>query len=451
MNLDDRLDEEAASAAAPPPLVERATTAEALPPALKLCLVDGHALAYRMNFALQNTAMTTVGGEQTHALYGFCTKLLDLSTRFAGYRTLVAFDRPEPTFRSAELPSYKANRPSMPTPLRLQLQAIIEACALLGAPPISQPGFEADDVIASCVREATRGGASEIVIVGTDKDLLQLVTDDDADDDDGTAATTRPCTRVTVWNDQKKVSYDAEAVVAKHGVRPSQIVDLLSLMGDASDNVPGVPGVGAKTAAKLLGEHGTLDEVLLAATNKKKPNKVMSSLVEHAETARRARRLVELDSDAPFNGDLLRGGPMKFEAHGLPAFLQRWELRKVDSMIRNLKRTSGARQFLVEEAKKVPKQQQSNGDRPPRVTAKDREAMRQSSNALYTPGATSAAAATVSEVVVESNGQSMAVSGSGSGEEDLKKLKVPELKERLKAAGKPVSGKKAALIKRLLE
>ena len=83
MNLDDRLDEEAASAAAPPPLVERATTAEALPPALKLCLVDGHALAYRMNFALQNTAMTTVGGEQTHALYGFCTKLLDLSTRFA--------------------------------------------------------------------------------------------------------------------------------------------------------------------------------------------------------------------------------------------------------------------------------------------------------------------------------------------------------------------------------
>ena len=129
---------------------------------------------------------------------------------------------------------------------------------------------------------------------------------------------------MTVWNDQKKVSYDAEAVVAKHGVRPSQIVDLLSLMGDASDNVPGVPGVGAKTAAKLLGEHGTLDEVLLAATNKKKPNKVMSSLVEHAETARRARRLVELDSDAPFNGDLLRGGPMKFEAHGLPAFLQRW-------------------------------------------------------------------------------------------------------------------------------
>ena len=105
----------------------------------------------------------------------------------------------------------------------------------------------------------------------------------------------------------------------------------------------------------------------------------------------------------------------------------------------------------MEEAKKVPKQQQSNGDRPPRVTAKDREAMRQSSNALYTPGATSAAAATVSEVVVESNGQSMAVSGSGSGEEDLKKLKVPELKERLKAAGKPVSGKKAELIRRLLE
>ena len=97
----------------------------------------------------------------------------------------------------------------------------------------------------------------------------------------------------------------------------------------------------------------------------------------------------------------------------------------------------------MEEAKA--KQQQSNGDRPPRVTAKDREAMRQSSNALYTPGATSAAAATVSEVVVESNGQSMAVAEAGSGEEDLKKLKVPELKERLKAAEAGVR-KKAALI-----
>ena len=135
-----------------------------------------------MNFALQNTAMTTVGGEQTHALYGFCTKL-PIVDALAGYRTLVAFDRPEPTFapRSSRVTRRTARRCR-----RLPAASGHHRGVRLRRTANPQPGFEADDVIASCVREATRGGASEIVIVGTDKDLLQLVTDDDADDD-GTA------------------------------------------------------------------------------------------------------------------------------------------------------------------------------------------------------------------------------------------------------------------------
>lgn len=313
---------------------------EALPPAAKLCLVDGHALAYRMHFALQKSAMSTVSGQPTHALHGFCTKLLDLNTRFPDHRMLVAFDLPEQTFREAAYPSYKAQRPPMPMPLRPQIEAMKEVCALLDAPPLSAPGFEADDVIATCVAAAREHGASDVVIVSPDKDLLQLV-----------ASSAHAPTRVTVWNDMKKLSFDDAAVHAKHGVPPCRMADLLALMGDASDNVPGVPGVGAKIAAKLLAEHGDLHGVLHAATSTMRPSKRRSALVEHAESVVRARELVQLSVDAPLDRSLLCGGPLRFDHAQLPAFLQSWELLRVGRAVAKLQHTAKA---TAKQAQSVP-------------------------------------------------------------------------------------------------
>jgi DNA polymerase-1 len=288
-----------------------------------LCIVDGFALAYRMHFALQGTSMSTVNGEPTHALHGFCTKLLDLHERFPGRRMVVAFDRPEQTFRSAEFPAYKAQRPPMPDKLRAQLQAIFEAVPLFGALPLSAATFEADDVIAACVAAACEDGIESVLLVSSDKDLLQLVSADGAP------------TSVALWNDAQKVLLDAAAVEAKFGVAPEQMGDLLALMGDASDNVPGVPGVGPKGAAKLLVTHGDLEAVLAAAgvgdaKPSMKPGKRTSALVEHADVVRRSRGLVQLRADAPIDASLLLGGePMRFDDDGLEPFLRRWELWRV--------------------------------------------------------------------------------------------------------------------------
>ena len=313
---------------------------EVLPVASKLVIIDGHALAYRMHFALSKSAMKTVRGEETHILHGFLSKMLDLHGRFPGHKMVVAFDLPGPTFRAAELASYKASRPAMPIPLRTQLPLINEACGLLGCPTLSAEGFEADDVIAACVREATAQGASDVVIVAMDKDLLQLVATD----------ATSP-TRVTMWHDKQKVAIDAAAVAAKHGVQPRQMADLLALMGDASDDVPGVPGIGPKNAAKLLCEYGDLEGVLAAAVGgAMRKGKKTTALIESAEIARRARRLVTLAEDAPIDARALGAGSLVFDHPELSAFLRHWELGRVEHTISTQRKQAAARAAPAGEA-----------------------------------------------------------------------------------------------------
>ena len=303
-----------------------------------------------MHFALQNTRMSTVTGQPTHALHGFCLKLLDLHERFPDHRMLVAFDRPEQTLRQEMAPSYKAQRPSMPLPLRPQIAAMIEACALLGASPLSAAGYEADDVIAACCRHAHDSNAFEsIVVASADKDLLQLVSAGEAvaDDDDaataaGAAAAAAGATRVRVWDDTKKTELDAAAVVAKHGVRPDQMADLLALMGDTSDNVPGVPGIGPKGAAKLLVEYGSLDAVLDAAKTTMKQSKRQSALVDAEATVRKSRQLVGLRYDVPIELDVVFGTPMSFEGDEIMTFLRRWELAKVAQKVDKMRKADAA-------------------------------------------------------------------------------------------------------------
>jgi len=297
-----------------------------------VCLIDGHALAYRMHFALQKSAMTTRGGASSHALHGFLNKVIDLHALYPSHRLVVAFDLPGPTFRSEVQSTYKAQRAPMPTPLRPQILAMQEALGHLGVPAITAEGFEADDVIATCVARARKAGVGSVVIVGCDKDLMQLVSEDDE------------ATRVSMWNDQKKAVIDAAAVRAQFGVGPAQMGDLLALMGDASDNVPGVPGVGPKGAAKLLADHADLESVLSAAAVMK-PSKRSTALLEFADTARRARALVELRTDVPLDEVAFGGGGSpEFTSEALLEFLRRWELNKVEAKVLKIKQPPNLKQ-----------------------------------------------------------------------------------------------------------
>jgi len=287
-----------------------------------LTIVDGHALAYRMHFALLKTKMATEDGVPSHALHGFCTKLVELHARNPLRRMLVAFDLPGPTFRTADLNTYKATRPSMPDALRHQIDAMRDACACMGVPAVSATGFEADDVIASCVSaaSASSGETSLVEIVANDKDMMQLVSLPDASP------------RVFLWNDVKKKVVDAAAVEAQFGVQPAQMGDLIALMGDSSDNVPGVPGIGPKGAAKLLIEHGDLEGVLSAALDMKQ-SKRKQALLEHADTARQARRLVALRSDVPLETSIACGAVPRIASDEFLDFLRRWEMHKVERKV----------------------------------------------------------------------------------------------------------------------
>jgi len=253
-----------------------------------LCIIDVSNLLYRMHFAMP--PMTAPGGEPVHAVLGFCNKLIQLREVFPDHHFINAFDGGRCDFRTEMLGSYKATRKAMPADLRVQFKMAREASVAFGVPALEQAGFEADDVIATCVAAARAQGLASVSIVTSDKDLMQLAS--------------APADRmnVTVFDDKKKRLMDHEAIFKTHGVRPDQFVDYLSLTGDTSDCVPGVPGVGPKTAASLLATHGTLDGVLESAATTMRKSKKREALLEYGEQARLARRLVTLHDTVPLAG-----------------------------------------------------------------------------------------------------------------------------------------------------
>ena len=181
---------------------------------------------------------------------------------------------------------------------------IREAAECFGVSTISQYGIEADDLIATAVSRARNEGLADVCVVSSDKDLLQLIT---SHHDCSTSTAFGASTNVTVFDDRKKLLLDAAAVRAKyHGVDPAQLVDLFALVGDISDNVPGIPGIGPKTAAKLILEYGSLEAVLEAAPSMKK-SKRRDALIEFSEMARLAKRLILLDNEVDVESQSLRG------------------------------------------------------------------------------------------------------------------------------------------------
>ena len=250
---------------------------------MKLMVLDGNSLAYRAFFALP-ADMATTDGTVTNAVFGFTSMLANVVRDHAPDHLAVVFDRKEPTFRHERAPEYKAQRESQPDILYQQIDTIRELLGALGVATFDAPGFEGDDIIATIVRRVA-GAGNEVVIVTGDRDSYQLVSD--------------PWVRV-VYNKRGVSDYDLldeAGVEAKTGVPPSRYADYAALRGDPSDNLHGVPGVGEKTAAKLIVEHGTIGAVFDAAAEQSP--KLRENLLAHRERVERNAALMRLRDDVP--------------------------------------------------------------------------------------------------------------------------------------------------------
>ncbi|WP_433478517.1 DNA polymerase I [Spirillospora sp. CA-142024] len=247
----------------------------------RLLLLDGHSLAYRAFFALPVENFSTTDGQPTNAVYGFTSMLINVLRDEQPTHIAVAFDRSEPTFRHEQYVEYKAGRQKTPDEFRSQVSLIFEVLDALRIPRLSVAGFEADDIIATLSVQATQAGLQTLVVTG-DRDAFQLVNDD-----------------VTILYPVRGVSelsrMDPAAVEAKYGVPPERYRELAALVGESSDNLPGVPGVGPKTAAKWLTKYGDLD-TLVARVDEIK-GKAGESLREHLAGVLRNQQINKLDTE----------------------------------------------------------------------------------------------------------------------------------------------------------
>ena len=273
---------------------------EAMATGRTLYLVDGHALVFRAYYAFIRQPLVNSRGEETSAVFGFLNTLLSLVSSEQPDYLAVVFDTAAPTFRHKKYVPYKANRDEMPEALAEQLPVIYEALKAMNVPQFSMEGFEADDLIATLSRGLQR--EVEVKVVSGDKDLLQLIND--------RIHVIRPGKTQVVESE-----IDADILVETMGLRPDQIVDYLALMGDSSDNIPGVRGVGKKTALKLLEKHNSLDELYGNLDAVESPT-VRDKLEAGREDAYLSKDLVTLDDDVPIPVDLagVKHGDMRTDA-----------------------------------------------------------------------------------------------------------------------------------------
>ena len=246
----------------------------------RLLIIDGHAYAYRAFHAIRN--LRSPSGGPTNAIYGFVKMLAKMRAAIGPTHLIVVWDGGLSAERIAALPEYKAQRPGMPDDLKPQLDEIAGYLKAAGVASFCREGVEADDYIACLARRAADAGMA-VVIASADKDFMQLVSG-----------------RVGLLNpgDKSEAVWTDEQVRAKAGVEPSQIVDWLSLIGDSVDNIPGVPGVGPKTAADLLNQFGSVVK-LYARLDEVKSEKLRAALRASADAVRRNCGLVRLQDDLP--------------------------------------------------------------------------------------------------------------------------------------------------------
>jgi DNA polymerase-1 len=247
-----------------------------------LYLVDGSAYIYRAFFALP--ALNNSKGLQTNAVYGFTTTLMKIVREQKPDCLAVAFDEKGPTIRHEEFKAYKAQRPPMPDGMKAQIPFIHRMVEAFAIPAVRQAGYEADDLIGTLAKQAEQAGY-EVVIVTGDKDMFQLLT---------------PHVRIF---DPVKNKWSGEAECRERfGVEPARVVEVMGLMGDSTDNIPGVKGIGEKTAIKLIAQFGTIEE-LLSRVDEVAPPRTKAMLIEQAGQARLSRRLATIQTESPVRFD----------------------------------------------------------------------------------------------------------------------------------------------------
>ncbi len=251
----------------------------------KLILIDGSAVAYRSYFAFIRNPLINSRGENTGAVFGFVNSLNKIIRDFKPDYLAVVFDTPQPTFRHDIYPEYKSTRAKTPDELVTQFPWIDQAIEGFNIPTIRMDGYEADDIIGTLSVKAAARGVEVLMFTG-DKDFYQLVTE-----------------RIKILHPREFNIMDPSAVKEKFGVSPDKVVDTLALMGDTSDNIPGVPGVGPKTAVSLIEEFGDFNKVLKDGPQKKK-GKIARSLKDYKEQAKLSYDLVTIKTDCPIDLEL---------------------------------------------------------------------------------------------------------------------------------------------------
>ena len=296
-----------------------------------LFIIDGNSLINREFYGMP--PLTNKEGLYTNAILGFTNKLIKYTELLNPVFKAAAFDLPAPTFRHREYAGYKAGRKGMPEELAVQLPYVKELCGIFGFEVLSKEGFEADDIIGTAAREAEKNGAKVYILTG-DKDAFQLITD-----------------KISVLYAQNKSveEYTPEKIISKYGVSPMQLIDVKALMGDSSDEIPGVRGIGEVTALKLIAENGSLaglydkldsGELKLTPSNQKK-------LTEGRADAFLSRRLAEICVDAPVDLGFLKKSETAADMDGLYNFC-----RKLDflSIIKKLDLTEGGQLGIFDES-----------------------------------------------------------------------------------------------------
>ena len=298
----------------------------------KLFIIDGMALIYRAHFAMIKNPLTTKNGQHTSAIYGFANSIFKLIKDENPDYLAIAMDCKEPTFRHKMYNEYKANREAMPDELVSQLSLIDEMLDNMNIPVIKKSGFEADDIMGTIGKVASAKGLVTYLVSG-DKDLMQLVSD-----------------KVKLYTPASRFSptkiYNESDVFEKWGVRPNKMIEFLALLGDSSDNIPGVDGIGKKTASKLLSEYGSIDEIIKNIDNIKN-KRVKEGLINGRDNLNLAINLVTIDNNVDIdveinklkkhdmNREVLHEYFNKLEIHSLSSQLDKLSNNKTPEKINN--------------------------------------------------------------------------------------------------------------------
>jgi DNA polymerase-1 len=293
-----------------------------------LYLIDGSGFIFRAYHALP--PMNNAAGTPVNAVYGFTNMLLKLTAEHASDSMAVVFDAGRKTFRNEMYADYKAHRPPAPDDLIPQFALVREATQALNLPAIELADYEADDIIATYAKRARAAGMN-VVIVSSDKDLMQLIGDG-----------------VSMYDAMKQKTIGEAEVREKFGVGPDKVLEVLSLIGDSSDNVPGVPGIGPKTAAELINQYGDLENLLAHLGDIKQPKR-RETLVANADNARLSKQLVALHADVPSLPKLEELAVRAPDADKLVTFLQAHGFKSLVARIQN----AGVR-YQVSEKKETP-------------------------------------------------------------------------------------------------